>query len=428
MQLYIRDIITKKRNKQELTEDEMNFFIQGYFKEEISDAQAAALMTTIYIYGLSEKEVRYIANAISQTGRELEFYRISNKITSINSLGGISDKIILILLAIIHALGLPAAKVIGRELGMEDRLISIPNYKLEDNIEKFKSCLQDDKIGILKSIDDLAPVEDKLYKLRREIACDGNVNLIAISIMSLQMALGFTNIFFEITCGKNAYVKTVAEAKELSKYLISTGKKLMRNVGGAVTTMIEPVGKCFGNLLEIKEAYDALNGNMEPDVEDMILEFGSNILTISTDIKDQHKNRKKIMEAVQSGNALKSFEAMISLSGGDIDILKKDISVKCKVPIMSNCSGYIHEIDVNEIRMVARYIDAIRTKSSDYLDAGAGIVFNKKVGGQVEKGEILAYLYTNNTTKVEKAVSDIKHAFKFSDKKIKPAAKIVFEF
>ena len=425
--LYIRDIINKKRNREALTEDEMNFFIQGYFKEEISDAQAAALMTAIHIYGLSEKEVTYIANAIAQTGKELEFYRISNKITSINSLGGISDKIILMLLAILHALDLPAAKVIGRELGMEDRLISIPNYKLEDDIEKFKNGLLVDKIGILKSIDNLAPIEDKLYKLRREIACDSNIDLIAISIMSQQIALGFTNIFFEITYGENAYVKTAADAKELAKYLVTIGKRIMRNVSCAVTTLDEPIGRSFGNLLEIKEAYDSLSGKMEPDVEDMILEFGSSILSISTDIKDQNKNRKRIIEAVQSGNALKSFETMISLRGGDIDILKKEINVKNIVPITSNFSGYIHEIDVNEIRMVARYIDAIRTRQSDKLDVGAGILFNKKVGDNVGKGEIIAYLYTNNETKIEKAVADIKQAFKISDKKAKPMSKIVFE-
>lgn len=425
--LYIRDIIKKKRNREALTEDEMNFFIQGYFKGEISEAQSAALLTVIYIYGLSEKEVMYIANAIAQTGEELEFYRISSKITSINSLGGISDKIILMLLAILHALDLPAGKVIGKELGMEDRLISIPNYKLEDDIEKLKNSLLVDKIGILKSINNLVPVEDKLYKLRREIACDSNINLIAISIMSQQIALGFNNIFFEITYGKNAYVKTVAEAKELAKYLINIGKKIMRNVSCAVTTFNEPIGKSFGNLLEIKEVYDSLSGKMEPDVENMILEFGSSILSMSTDVKDQNKNKKKIIEAVQSGNALKSFEAMISLRGGDIDILKKEVNVKNVVPIMSNFSGYIHEIDVNELRMVARYIDAIRTKQSDKLDVGAGISFNKKVGDKVGKGEIIAYLYTNNETKIEKAVVDIRQAFKISDKKIKPMPKIVFE-
>ena len=425
--LYIRDIINKKRNKETLTEEELEFFIQGYFKEEISEAQAAALMTAIHIYGLSEKEVTYIANSIAQTGEELEFYRISNKITSINSIGGISDKIILILLSIINALGLPAAKVIGRELGMEDRLLSIPNYKLEDNIDNFKKTLQDEKLGILKSISNLAPIENKLYKLRREIACDSDINLIAISIMSQQIALGFTNIFFEITYGKNAYVKTEVEAKELAKYLVTIGKRLMRNVSVAVTKLDEPVGKCFGNLIEMKEVYDALSGSMTTDVEDMVLDFGSSILSVSTDVKDRNKNKKKVIEVIKNGKALMSFEKLISIGNGNIELLKKDIVTKNIIPVMSSQAGYINEIDVNEIRMVARYIDAIRTKTDGKLDIGAGIVFNKKAGDKVGKGEILAYLYTNNETKIEKATIDIKNAYKISDKKAKPISKIVFE-
>ena len=425
--LYIRDIINKKRNKETLTEEELEFFIQGYFKEEISEAQAAALMTAIHIYGLSEKEVTYIANSIAQTGEELEFYRISNKITSINSIGGISDKIILILLSIINALGLPAAKVIGRELGMEDRLLSIPNYKLEDNIDNFKKTLQDEKLGILKSISNLAPIENKLYKLRREIACDSDINLIAISIMSQQIALGFTNIFFEITYGKNAYVKTEVEAKELAKYLVTIGKRLMRNVSVAVTKLDEPVGKCFGNLIEMKEVYDALSGSMTTDVEDMVLDFGSSILSISTDVKDRNKNKKKVIEVIKNGKTLMSFEKLISIGNGNIELLKKDIVTKNIIPVMSSQDGYINEIDVNEIRMVARYIDAIRTKADGKLDIGAGIAFNKKVGDKVGKGEILAYLYTNNETKIEKATIDIKNAYKISDKKAKPISKIVFE-
>ena len=196
-------------------------------------------MTAIHIYGLSEKEVTYIANSIAQTVEELEFYRISNKIISINSIGGISDKIILILLSIINA-------------------------------------------------------------------------------------LGFTNIFFEITYGKNAYVKTEGDAKELTKYLVTIGKRLMRNISVAVTKLDEPVGKCFENLIEMKEVYDALSGSMITDVEDMILDFGSSILSISTG--------KKVIEVI------------------------KNI-----IPVMSSQDGYINEIDVNEIRMVARYIDAIWT-------------------------------------------------------------------
>ena len=174
--MYIRDIIMKKRRNEELTDEEIRFFVMGYFKEEISEAQAAALMTAIYIYGLSEKEMICLISAMAETGKELEFNKISSRIVDIHTLGGISDKIIIMLISVLNSVGVQAAKVIGRELGMEDRLISVSGYKITDNIDEFRQKLTDDGMGILKSIRNLAPVEEKLYKLRHEIACDNNRN------------------------------------------------------------------------------------------------------------------------------------------------------------------------------------------------------------------------------------------------------------
>lgn len=424
--IYIRDIIDKKRRKEALTEDEISFFIYGYFKEEISEAQAAALLTAIHIYGLSEKEMTCMINAISKTGEELEFYRVSNKITDIHSLGGISDKIILILISIINSLGLPSAKIIGRELGMEDRLISLPNYKIEDNIDAFKQQITDDNIAVLRSLKNLAPIEEKLYKLRYAIACDSNIQLIATSIMSQKVALGCSNIFFEITYGKNAYVKTLNDAKELSKNLVNIGSRVMRNVGCCITSFEEPIGRTFGNILELKEVYDALNGDMSPDIQEMVIEFGTNILNICNFCKDRNKSKKMILNSISNGSALSSFEKLLTSQGGDISVLRKEIKAEYIVPVTSIESGYIEEIDVNKIRMLAKYLDAIRNRPTDELDIGAGLVFNKKVGDKIESGGILGYVYTNNKTKIEDAVISMRNAFIVTPKKIKQKSRVEF--
>ena len=394
--MYIRDIIDKKRRKQTLTEDEIRFFIFGYFKDEISDAQASALMSAMHIYGLQENEMANMIQIMSETGDELEFYRVSNKITDIHSLGGISDKIILMLISIISALGIPSAKVIGRELGMEDRLISIPNYKLEDNIENFKHDILENNIGILKSISNLVPVEKKLYKLRHDICCDNNIKLIATSIMSQKIALGFYNIFFEITYGTNAYVKTLSDAKTLAKNLVKVGNKMMRNVGCVITNLNQPIGKCFGNILELREIYQYLSGDIPEDIEDIILQFGSHILKISNICPDYEKSKKMIKDVIKNGLALNSFKKLVTLKGGNINVLESNIVAKHIIPVIS---------DLNKIRTLAKYLNAIRGISSDNLDIGAGMVFNKKVGDKVAVGNIIGYVYTNNDTKIEKAVA-----------------------
>lgn len=425
--MYIRDIIDKKRRKKELTEEEIRFYVFSYFKEEISEAQAAALMTAMHIYGLSEKEMIYMVKAAAETGEELEFYRECNKVTDISSLGGISDKIILMLICILHSLGIKAFKVIGRELGMEDRLICIQGYELEDDIEKFRNSLKKEEIGILKSIKNLAPVEKKMYKLRHDISCDNNMQLIAISIMSQKIALGFRNMFFEITYGENAYVKTLDDAKLLSQYLVNIGKKLMRNVGCCVTKLNQPTGKTFGNILELKEIYDALNGNMPNDIEERILEFASHILNISNISKDSHENKKRIKEVIKNGKALESFKVLINNRGGKIEFLESDIKVKNIIPVTSSKTGYISEIDINKLRMLSKYLNAIRGNEKDELDVGAGIILNKKVGECISTGGILAYIYTNNDTKIQKAVEQVREIFKISDKRIKKSSNIVFK-
>lgn len=425
--MYIRDIIEKKRRKKELTEEEIRFYIFSYFKDEISEAQAAALLMSMHIYGLSENEMVYMIKAIAETGEELEFYRISNKLTDIHSLGGISDKTILILLSVIHSLGFDACKIIGRELGMEDRILSISGYKLENDIENFISNLSKQKIGILKSIKNLAPVENKLYSLRHEISCDNNIQLIAISIMSQKIALGFKNIFFEITYGENAYVKTLSEAKLLSKYLINIGKKLMRNVCCCITELNQPVGKTFGNIIELKEIYDALNGNMPKDIEKIILGFGGIILQNSKQCKDLSTGQRMIKNVINSGKALKSFKLLITSQGGNYEILKRDIKPKWVIPVTSDYTGYVSEIDINKLRMTSIYLNSIRKNELDEIDIGAGIVMNKKIGESIEKGGILGYVYTNNDVKIKQAVSSVKDIFKISKKKNKHIKDIVFK-
>lgn len=331
------------------------------------------------------------------------------------------------LIATINSLGVPTAKVIGRELGMEDRLLSIPGYQLERDVENLKQTISSQGMGILKSVENLVPVEKKLYKLRHEIACDNSIELIATSIVSQKIALGFYDIFFQITYGENAYVKTLSDAKILSKYLVKIGKKMMRNIGCAVTSLNEPIGKCFGNILELREIYEYLSGSMPEEIEEIILQFGSQILRISNVCKDETKSQKMIKEVLRNGEALESFKTLITSRGGDISVIQDEITAKYMVPVTLNLGGYIEEIDVNKVRTLAKYLNAIRGVSSDPLDVGSGIIFHKKVGDKIEPGGIVAYIYTNNDVKVEKAVAQAQELFKISSNRVKRKPFVEFE-
>ena len=166
----IKSLINKKRQKMELTEDELRLFIFSYYKDEILEEQAAALLTLIYTNGLTQKEMAYLTNAMAETGPEFELYRISNKIVDIHPIGGIQDKIIITLMCIVAAQNLPIAKIAGRELGLEDRLLAIPNYNTEANFNQVRDSLDATNMGIIAEPIEMAPVEEKMYKLRNTIA------------------------------------------------------------------------------------------------------------------------------------------------------------------------------------------------------------------------------------------------------------------
>ena len=416
--MYIRDIINKKRNKGELDNEEIKFFIYNYFKGEILEEQAAALLTLMYTNGMSLKEMTYLAQTMAETGEEMELYRVAGKIVDIHTIGGISDKTVIIMLPILRALNIPACKLSGRELGIATKLESINGYKMEENIDELKKNLQESGIGIAKEPSNLAPIEEKLYKLRYNIACDNNMELIAISIMSQKLAVGCKNIIIEVTYGENAYVKTFADAKKLCKILVDIGKNVNRNVVCFISKLNHPLGRNSGAIIEIDEIVEALKGNIESDIKERILEFGSSILGITGIEKNVAKAKKKIIDVINSGEAYENFKEIIRNNNGDIEDLEKKHNAKNVVPVMANMSGYISEIDVNKIRMVCRYLDVIKKNINDDIDKEAGVSIVKKIGDKVRLGEIIAYVHTNEDNKITRAVAEVKDAFILSDKKV----------
>lgn len=416
--MYIRDIITKKRNKEELDNEEIKFFIYNYFKGEILEEQAAALLTLLYTNGMTIREMTYIAEAMAETGEEMELYRVAGKVVDIHAIGGISDKIIIMMIPILKALNIPISKLSGRELGIMTKLEAIDGYKLECDIENLKNDIENFGIGIAKEPKNLAPIEEKLYKLRYNIACDNNMELIAISIMSQKLAVGCKNVIIEVTYGENAYVKSFSDAKKLCKILVDIGKNVNRNVVCFISKLNHPIGKKIGAIIEIDEIVECLKGEMRDDIKERILEIGSAILEVTGLEKNPTKAKKKIIEIINSGEAYEKFKEIVENKGGKIEDLEKLHEAKNIIPIMASREGYISEIDVNKIRMVCRYLNVIKKDADDKIDKEAGVSVEKRIGDLIRPGEIIAYVHTNEDNKISKAVSEVKEAFILSDKRV----------
>lgn len=420
----IKDLIIKKREQKELNEEELHFFIQRYFKEEMLEEQAAALLTLMYSNGITEREMAYLSTAMAETGEEIELYRVSNEIVDIHAIGGIQDKLIIAIISILNSLNLPSCKIAGREPGMSDRLSSISGFSFNKNIEELKNLLQQYKIAIIKEPIDLAPVENKLYRLRNVTACNDSIPLIAMSLMSQKIAIGARNIVFDITCGENAYVKSFQDAKKLAKYLVQIGANINRNVKCVITEFNEPIGKFFGNIGEIQEIIDCLHGKMTNDMADMIFNLGAVAVSLGTKNNNIKECRKMIEKSINSGEAYNSFVKLISAQGGDLNSVAQMKKAKHVIPVTSTVTGYIKGIDIAKIREAGIYLNAI-TSRGNILDIGAGIEFSKKSGELVRQGEIMAFIHTNDDTRIQGTVQKVLESFEMSAKPVKQKSRII---
>ena len=415
--IYIRDLIRKKRNKEELTDEEIDFFVEKYFNDGINNEQISALVTLMYVNGLSYREMSHMTLKISETGKIQDIYKFSNSILDIHPIGGIEDKIIIILLSICTALGYPAIKIVDREIGFLDRIMDKGGYKLETDFEKIKEDITKNII-IIEEPENIAPLERKLYKLRNDIAGNDSPSLIAISLMSQKIAMGVKNVIFDITYGERAYVKNLKEARELAKYLVQMGKDLSKGVKCIITEMNEPIGVKFGNILELEEAEKALSGEMDEDVKELVYTLGNCMLLLMEPSSKKEDNINKIEEVIKNGKALEVFNNYLDKIGL---VHEKALHV---VPVLSPFEGYVSEINVSMIRVLAKNINAIRYYRDEYGSLGTGLEFTKKIGDKIEKNEIIGYIHIDNESQIENSINAFLDAFEISNKKIKKTSRI----
>lgn len=432
--MNILEIIGKKRDAQELSKDEIEFFVKEYTNGNITDYQAAALVMAIYINGMTVSETTNLSLAMAHSGDILDLSELGNVVDK-HSTGGIGDKVTLILMPIVASLGVKVAKMSGRGLGFtggtKDKLEAIPGYKTEISIEEFIQNVKKIGISLIGQTLNLAPADKKLYALRDAINCTANIPLISSSIMSKKIASGANKIVLDVTCGSGAFMKNLNDAEKLSRTMIEIGKLANKETVCVITNMDQPLGKMVGNTLEVIEAIEALKGNMQEDVKSVILELGAYILKLDGKGNDIEENKKKIEEAIRTGKAYSKFIELVANQGGDISYIEdtnKFEKAKYKLPVRVTKDGYIKSLNAEEVGKIASFLGAGRIKKEDNIDYSVGIELLKKVGDEVENNEIVAYIYANDEQKGEKARNLLLDTYKISEEtveKVKDILKIV---
>ena len=422
--MNILEIIEKKRDNKKLTKEEIEYFIKGYTDGTIADYQASALVMAIFLNGMTDEEITNLTIAMANSGEILDLSKLNKIIVDKHSTGGVGDKVSICLLPLVASLGVPVAKMSGRGLGFTggtvDKMQSIPGYKTELDINTFVQNVEKIGISMISQTMNLAPADKKLYALRDSISCVESIPLIASSIMSKKIASGAEKIVLDVTVGRGAFMKNIEDARKLAKEMIKIGKLANRETVCILTNMNEPLGYAVGNNLEVIEAIKFLKGEMPEDLKQVVLELGAYMIKLANLGEDLEKNKEKLLENIKNGSGFNKFKEMVQNQGGDISYLdntEKFEKASIIEPITATKSGYIQEIDAENIGKVACSLGAGRIKKEDEIDHTVGIVLNKKVSDKVILGEIIGYIYSNNIEKCANSKKEIDKIIKISENK-----------
>ena len=415
--MNIQDIIEIKRDGHKLSKEQIEYFVNNYTNGNITDYQAAALVMAIYINGMDEEEITNLTLAMANSGDILDLSELGIVVDK-HSTGGIGDKVTLILAPIIASLGIPVAKMSGRGLGYTggtaDKLEAIPGYNVVLDEKQFIENVKEIGISLITQTANLAPADKKIYALRDSINCVESIPLIASSIMSKKIASGANKIVLDVTCGSGAFMKTKENAKKLAETMEKMGKLAERETVAVITNMDQPLGKYVGNTLEVIEAIEALNGHWQEDVKEVVLLLGANMIKLAGKGDNLEENKVKMLEQIENGEALSKFKELVVKQGGDvsyIEDLEKFPKAKYKLPVIATKSGIVNKLNAEEVGKIAMKLGAGRLRKEDEIIKEVGIELNKKVGNNVEIGDILAYIHGNNEELTEKAVIDLRNVY-----------------
>lgn len=417
--MEIGEIIRKKRDQEELTKEEIEFFISEYSNGNIKDYFASSLLMAIYLNGMSQKEISDLTMAMAHSGDILDLSSIPGIKIDKHSTGGIGDKVTMVLMPLIASLGIPVAKMSGRGLGYTqgtiDKLESIPGFKTSISKEEFINNVKEIGISIMAQQDTIDIADKKLYALRDVTQTVESIPLIASSIMSKKIAAGADKIVLEVTCGSGAFMQDEERAMVLSKTMVDIGKQAGKQTVAVITNMNQPLGRFAGNALEVMETIDILKGKGEEDVVEVCLVIGAYMLKLAKLGDNLGNNFKLLKRNLDNGEGLKKFGELIERQGGDKSIIESPELLnmaKFKTPVLAKENGYIYEIECKNIGKAIVTLGGGRLTKEDFIDNTIGVEVLKKVGDAVEMGEPIMYIYSNDKYKAEEVSRMLRNSYK----------------
>ncbi|MDH7481297.1 MAG: thymidine phosphorylase [Armatimonadota bacterium] len=415
------DIIRKKRDGEENSPEEINFFIEAYIRGEVSDFQMAAWLMAVYFRGMSASETAALTMAMVRSGCTLDLSCIPGRKVDKHSTGGVGDKTTIVLVPLLAAVGLPVIKVSGRSLGFTggtiDKIESVPGFRTELSTQQMVDQVRRIGAVIVAQSENLVPADKKIYALRDLTATVESIPLIAASVMSKKIAAGADAIVLDVKAGLGAFMKTIAEAQQLAQTMVSIGKNVGKETVAVITNMDQPLGRAVGNSLEVKEAIETLKGNGPPDLVELCVRLGSIALVLGRKALTLAEGEKAVHEALCSGSGAAKFKEIIEAQGGNPAVVD-DPTLLPKAPvvreIVSPASGYIWQLDAYKVARAEVELGGCRGEVGASPDPTVGIVLHRKVGDKVSAGEVLGEIHAGNERLALTAEEIVLSAYNFN--------------
>lgn len=402
--MNIVNIIEKKKNKNELSFNEIKYAVDGYIIGIVKDYQMSALLMAIVLNGMSEEETFNLTKIMLDSGNKLDLSKINGIKVDKHSTGGIGDTTSLVVLPLVASCGVKVAKMSGRGLGYTggtiDKLESIDGFNTTIEEDKFLNQVNKIGISLVAQTKDLVPADKKIYALRDVTGTTESIPLIASSIMSKKLASGSDKIVLDVKVGKGAFMKNIQDAKELAELMVKIGNNAGKETVAILTNMDFPLGRTIGNGIEVEEAINTLIGKGDKNFLNLCLVLASYMVSLGLNISLDDAFIK-VKENYENKNGYDKLIEFVEAQGGNINSI--DICSK-KYPIVSTKEGYITDIDSIGLASLANSLGAGRIKKDDKINHGVGIILNKIYGEKVNINDTLAYVVSDfdvNTTLFE---------------------------
>lgn len=420
--MNIVEIIYKKRNKQELSQAEIKYFIDGLANGSVTDYQASALLMAICLNDMSFEETKHLTDAMLHSGDVIDLSEIKLPTIDKHSTGGVGDKTSLVLGPLLATYDLALAKMSGRGLGHTggtlDKLEAIPGFSINLDGEAFIKQVNEIGMAIIGQTGELVPADKKLYSLRDVTATVDSIPLIASSIMSKKLASGAHIIVLDVKYGSGAFMKTVEDAKHLAEVLVSIGNGLGRKTIAVVTSMEQPLGMNVGNANEIEEVIETLKGNGPTDLRELCTDLAAEFLVAAGIELTMDSALENVRARLKTDEPIKKFQQFIIAQGAKQNSLEKLPQPKKRIDILAPNSGWVAKLDAITVGKAAMLLGAGRTKAEDDIDHATGVNLYHKVGDQIQTGEKIATLLVNEETNLEQAKEMVLSAFSITAEQI----------